>query len=82
MPKYEFRCNGCGMTFDERRPFSQASAAATCPTCQSEDTRKLFNTVTIFSYNSTASERSSFPSALAAQNQKTCTANGCGCGNH
>ena len=82
MPKYEFRCNGCGMTFDQRRSFSRASAPATCPACQSQDTRKLFNAPTIFSYNSTASDRSNFPAALVAQNQKTCTANSCGCGNH
>ena len=82
MPKYDFRCTGCGEAFVERRPFSEASAPATCPTCQSQNTRKLFNTVTIFSYNSTVAERSSFPAALAAQNQKGCTASGCGCGNH
>jgi putative FmdB family regulatory protein len=78
VPKYDFRCEECGAVFVKRRPFSQARAVATCPTCQSQDTRKLFNTPTIFSYNSTAAERSSFPAALVAQNQKGCTASGCG----
>ena len=74
MPKYDFHCKGCGAVFVERRPFSQASAVATCPTCQSQDTRKLFGAVTVFTYDSTAAERANFPAALVKENQDCCSA--------
>ena len=31
MPTYEFRCRTCDSVFEERRPMSEASAPATCP---------------------------------------------------
>ena len=31
MPTYEFRCRTCETTFEERRPMSEASDPATCP---------------------------------------------------
>jgi putative FmdB family regulatory protein len=31
MPRYAFRCTGCGLEFDVSRPLRDAGAAATCP---------------------------------------------------
>ena len=45
MPKYAYQCRECETTFEEKRPFSQASDPATCPTCTSENTKKLLNAV-------------------------------------
>jgi putative FmdB family regulatory protein len=33
MPIYEFRCTKCGIAFEVKRPFSESSAPATCPSC-------------------------------------------------
>ncbi len=40
MPLYEFVCPECG-SFEERRPFSQATEPAHCPTCGDPATRVL-----------------------------------------
>jgi putative FmdB family regulatory protein len=42
MPIYEFECEGCGARFEE---LVGAEAAAACPTCGSERTRRLYSTV-------------------------------------
>ena len=78
MPTYEFQCASCATVFEERRSFSQSSALGTCPTCQSQDTRKQFNSVTIFAYDSTAAVRKNYPAQLARENQHTCSAGHCG----
>ena len=31
MPKYDFRCPKCGVTFEVRRPLSEATNPAHCP---------------------------------------------------
>jgi putative FmdB family regulatory protein len=42
MPLYEYRCDACGRTFEELRPSSEADAAISCPSCESNRTgRKL-----------------------------------------
>ncbi|OGO02290.1 MAG: hypothetical protein A2Y59_03510 [Chloroflexi bacterium RBG_13_52_14] len=33
MPIYEFLCKKCGTIFEVKRPFSESSAPATCPSC-------------------------------------------------
>jgi putative FmdB family regulatory protein len=45
MPLYAYQCHDCDATFDQRRPISQADAPATCPTCESANTRRLLSTV-------------------------------------
>jgi putative FmdB family regulatory protein len=45
MPRYQFICLDCDESFEEKRPFAQASDPATCPACQSEQTRKLLSVV-------------------------------------
>jgi putative FmdB family regulatory protein len=42
MPIYEFECQGCGARFEE---LIAAGAAAACPECGSERTRRLFSNV-------------------------------------
>ena len=42
MPIYEFECEGCGERFEE---LVGAEAAAACPTCGSERTRRLYSAV-------------------------------------
>ncbi|WP_208029508.1 FmdB family zinc ribbon protein [Rhabdothermincola sediminis] len=31
MPRYEYRCNVCDATFEQRRPMSESADVATCP---------------------------------------------------
>ena len=42
MPIYEFECEGCGTRFEE---LVGAAAAAPCPACGSERTRRLLSPV-------------------------------------
>jgi putative FmdB family regulatory protein len=42
MPIYEFECEGCGEVFEE---LIAAGAAAPCPECGLERTRRLMSTV-------------------------------------
>ncbi|EDY48638.1 conserved hypothetical protein, partial [Streptomyces clavuligerus] len=46
MPRYEFRCRGCGDTFEVSRPMAQSSDPAVCPAGH-EDTVKLLSTVAV-----------------------------------
>ncbi|HEY5834002.1 FmdB family zinc ribbon protein [Streptomyces sp.] len=46
MPRYEYRCKTCGSTFELRRPMSQSSAPASCPSGH-DDTVKLLSTVAV-----------------------------------
>ena len=43
MPIYEFECEGCGERFEEL--VAASTAAAPCPECGSERTRRLISTV-------------------------------------
>jgi putative FmdB family regulatory protein len=42
MPIYEFECEGCGARFEE---LVGAEATVPCPTCGSEQTRRLYSAV-------------------------------------
>lgn len=44
MPIYEYRCDTCGMLFDQLRTMA-ASDTATCPACGSADARRLVSRV-------------------------------------
>ena len=41
MPIYEYRCSSCEQTFEQRRPMSQATDPAACPTCMSASPRAI-----------------------------------------
>ena len=45
MPTYQYICLDCDEQFEEKRPFAQASAPASCPTCAGEHTKKLLSAV-------------------------------------
>jgi len=41
MPLYEYRCGGCGETFELLRRFQDADRDVMCPKCQSEEIERL-----------------------------------------
>ncbi len=65
MPLYDFRCEECGARFERRLSFSQSDTAVACPTCASQQTRRLLSAVAVLGVGS---------SAGAAEG------GGCGCG--
>lgn len=46
VPRYEYRCRDCQVTFELSRPMSAATAAAPCPHGHT-DTVKLLSTVAV-----------------------------------
>jgi putative FmdB family regulatory protein len=44
MPRYDFRCQECGETFETELPISRRQEAV-CPECGSRDLRQLFLSV-------------------------------------
>ena len=47
MPRYQFRCPGCGGEFDEKRPFARSDDPAPCPGCGAEAV-KVFGTAMFY----------------------------------
>ena len=45
MPIYEYQCNECGEEFEKMVRFSEANESLSCPSCQSQDTRKKISTI-------------------------------------
>lgn len=41
MPIYEYKCPSCGDVFEQRRPMSQATDPAPCPSCHAESPRTI-----------------------------------------
>ncbi len=41
MPIYEYKCPQCGETFELRRPMSQATDPAQCPSCRVDAPRAI-----------------------------------------
>lgn len=41
MPIYEYRCDDCRATFEQRRSFRQTEEAVACPTCGSAAERQM-----------------------------------------
>jgi putative FmdB family regulatory protein len=41
MPIYEYKCPQCGETFELRRPMSQATDPAQCPSCKIDAPRAI-----------------------------------------
>lgn len=46
MPRYDYRCRTCDITFELNRPMSAANDPATCPQGHAETT-KLLSTVAV-----------------------------------
>ncbi|WP_406281889.1 zinc ribbon domain-containing protein [Embleya sp. NBC_00896] len=46
MPRYDYRCRACGITFELNRPMSAANDPATCPAGHT-DTTKLLSTIAV-----------------------------------
>ena len=75
MPKYTFQCRTCNTTFEEKRPFAHASDPATCPTCDSDNTKKLLNAVSF------RVGGGSIPLDMATSGGGSCgCGSNCGCG--
>jgi putative FmdB family regulatory protein len=47
MPMYQFACRSCGQAFEKRLRMTQAGEIQVCPTCGSQETRKLILAVAI-----------------------------------
>jgi putative FmdB family regulatory protein len=45
MPVYEFTCRDCDKTFEVARPISESSSKATCPSCGSSNTERIWSAV-------------------------------------
>ena len=39
MPLYEYKCNGCNITFDVTRSYQERETAIECPACGLDSTR-------------------------------------------
>jgi putative FmdB family regulatory protein len=75
MPVYEYFCRSCNARYDKLRPFSEADAPATCPTCAEQ------NSVRTLSVFITMSSRSdSRPRTGESTYHGGCACGGaCGC---
>jgi len=63
MPIFEYQCHGCGLVFEKLQLARQSTEGATCPKCQSSQTRQL-----ISRFSSSVSDGGSMacaPSALS-----------------
>ena len=43
MPVYEYRCEECHERFEMRRSYAESDAAADCPICHTQHTRRLLS---------------------------------------
>ena len=53
MPRYQFRCPGCGGEFEEKRSFARSDDPAPCPGCGTE-AAKVFGTTMFYAPGSAA----------------------------
>lgn len=44
MPIYEYKCGGCGASFDALQPMNATEEGARCPYCGSEETKRVPST--------------------------------------
>ena len=54
MPTYDFRCQNCDSTFEERRSFARADDPAVCPCCGDDHATKVIAVAEFFSPGSAA----------------------------
>ncbi|HEY2765223.1 MAG TPA: zinc ribbon domain-containing protein [Pseudonocardiaceae bacterium] len=74
MPRYEFRCRECSVTFEVSRPMSASRAPAACPSGH-DDTVKLLSTVALSGAGSAGPGRTTMPAPAGG----ACCGGGC-CG--
>lgn len=48
MPFYEFKCEKCGHLFTLRRSIARRNDPARCPSCESDDVRRVVSQITSF----------------------------------
>ncbi len=78
MPLYEYQCAACSDRFEARRPFSQANDPVPCPSCASDQTRKVFGTIALV--GAAAKDTMTTMAAPATSpGSCACGAGGCGC---
>jgi len=47
MPMYQYACESCGQPFEKKLSMREAGDAQTCPSCDSQRTRKKLGTVAL-----------------------------------
>ncbi|MCD6520826.1 MAG: zinc ribbon domain-containing protein [Anaerolineae bacterium] len=72
MPLYEYYCPHCELTFELRRPFSQADDPAPCPQCQAEDTKRMLSTFVCMSQGGTSASSGGGCSGCSASSCAGC----------
>ena len=78
MPTYEFRCRTCETVFEERRPMSEASAPAVCPSGH-PDAVKLLSVFASTGGRQPSSSVSSADVAAAMSAPRAGCGGGCAC---
>ena len=73
MPLYEYHCPGCGLDFEQIRPFRQAKDSPPCPRCQQPAKRKL----SVFASFSTDESGLTTPVAGKGSSCSGCSATNC-----
>jgi putative FmdB family regulatory protein len=78
MPLYEFRCRTCDETFELRRPMSEASSPASCPSGHPGAVRLLSVFASVGANGAGAPTRSTGPTPSVAGSGGGCGVS-CGC---
>ncbi|MBK9052643.1 MAG: zinc ribbon domain-containing protein [Chloroflexi bacterium] len=79
MAHYDFRCLECDTVFEEKRPMALADVAAACPSCHSDNTRKLLNRL---SFSMAGNDGASLPLPMSNGGGGGCCGGSCGCGHN
>lgn len=45
MPIYEYKCRKCGREFEVSRSMTETSSTASCPSCGSQETERVYSSV-------------------------------------
>jgi len=72
VPRYEYRCRACGLTYEQTRPMSESAAPSACPRGH-DDTVKLLSTVSV-------GGRAAGRPAAGPSGGGGCCGGACGCG--
>lgn len=70
MPIYEYRCTACGKEFEETRPFSEATAPATCPACGGAAQRLVSGFASTFGYGIKGMTKAPYRGPAASNEQR------------
>lgn len=74
MPLYEYKCNDCGLKFEELVGKNLPDSSPLCPSCGSANCEKLFSTFALSGGNDSSAVAAAPPCARAG------AAGGCGAG--